>query len=305
MDVTAQAGIDIYGTVLRYAEVARRGTRYTLRRLGSCEFDFDIVETVLQGSSPDHVETLSDALIDVFEGSLATRLQVVIHPPHCYSFFSPLPVDMPTDNGRQRLLRDATLLTRSSNPESLRLTADPVYTETLAEGNTVEWFHVLALKEALQARFDRIFRLLPHSNHRMTLSMQAIANAVERLERQGPNGAPRKAPFTLALGWYPTHVEYTLCRHSHWYFSHFTDASSPNDSAYFGLALLNRIGLTPADIGHVFVYGEDVSDFTALEDIFEVDPEHLNPANLIDIDPNSMMAQFDADAYVPCLSVTL
>ena len=52
MDVRARAGIDIYGTVLRYAEVEQRGPRYRLLRLGSCDFDFDIAEAVLQGNPP-------------------------------------------------------------------------------------------------------------------------------------------------------------------------------------------------------------------------------------------------------------
>ena len=56
----------------------------------------------------------------------------------------------------------------------------------------------------------------------------AVATAVERIERRGGEGEGRKqAPFTLALGWYPTHVEFTLCRHTHWYFSHYSEAASP------------------------------------------------------------------------------
>jgi len=80
MDVRARAGIDIYGTVLRYAEVEQRGPRYQLLRLGSCDFDFDIAEAMLQASSPEHIEALTDALNDVFEGSIAARLHVTLHP---------------------------------------------------------------------------------------------------------------------------------------------------------------------------------------------------------------------------------
>ena len=116
MDVRARAGIDIYGTVLRYAEVEQRGPRYQLLRLGSCDFDFDIAEAMLQASPPEHIEALTDALNDVFEGSVASRLHVTLHPPTCYSFFTALPVEAPVEERKKRLLRDAALLTRSALP---------------------------------------------------------------------------------------------------------------------------------------------------------------------------------------------
>ena len=308
MDVRARAGIDIYGTVLRYAEVEQRGPQYQLLRLGSCDFDFDIAEAVLQGSPPEHLEALTEALNDVFEGSVATRLHVTLHPPTCYSFFTALPVEVAKEQRKKRLLREAALLTRSSSPQPLRLTADPVYTETMDDGEAVEWFHVLALNERLHARFDRICRMLPPSRHRMTLSMHAVAKAVERIERRGGEGEGRQqAPFTLALGWYPTHVEFTLCRHTHWYFSHYTEAAPPADCTYFALALTGRLGLEQSAIGRIFVYGgfKKADDFADLAEVFPAVPEPLNPMQLIDLDPDSMAASFDHAAYAPCLGVAL
>lgn len=306
MDVRARAGIDIYDKVLRYAEVEQRGPRYHLLRLGSCDFDFDVAEAVLNASNPEHVEALTDALNDVFEGSVATRLHVTLHPPTCFSFFTALPVEVAKEERKYRLLREAALLTRSGTPQPLRLTADPVYTETLNDREAVEWYHVLALNERLHARFDRICRMLPQSNHRMTLSMHAVANAVERIERRRGE-RPQDAPFSLALGWYPTHVEFTLCRHARWYFSHFSEASTPNDCAYFALALARRLGINQDAVGRIFIYGgyRKTEVFAELADVFPADPEPLNPMDLIDLDADSMAASFDHTAYAPCLGVTL
>ncbi|MFQ5568119.1 MAG: hypothetical protein ACE5G0_00505 [Rhodothermales bacterium] len=306
MDVRARAGIDIYGKELRYAEVEQRGPRYRLLRLGSCDFDFDVAEAVLQGTNTEYLEALTDALNDVFEGSVAARLHVTLHPPTCYSFFTPIPVDMGKEARKTHLLREAALLTRSHAPQPLRLTADPVYTETVAEGVAVEWFHVLALNEQLHGRFDRICRMLPQSRHRMTLSMHAVANAIERIERRD-GGRRQDAPFTLALGWYPTHVEYTLCRHGRWYFSQYTDADAPDDCAYFALVLLDRLGLKPSSIGRIFTYGgyKDLDEFLQLGYVFPVAPESLNPLQLIDLDQGSMAAGFDHQVYAPCVGVAL
>ncbi len=307
MDVQARAGIDIYGTVLRYAEVEQHGERYRLLRLGSCDFDFDVAGAVLEAAGTEPLEALTDALTDVFEGSAATRLHVTLHPPHCYSFFTPLPADVAKDERKQRLLREASLLTRSRSPQPLRLTADPVFADTPEEGYHVEWYHVLALKERLHARFDRIFRMLPQAHYRMTLSMHAVANAIERLEQRGEHEAPRQAPFSLAIGWYPSHVEYTLCRHGRWYFSHFTDADVPDDCAYFALLLLNRLDLTPAAFDRLYLYGghQELDAFSSLRHVFGATPELLNPMQLIDLDEHSMAASEHLEAYAPCIGVAL
>ena len=46
METPARAGIDVYGSALRYVELERFGARYRLLRLGRCDFDFDIVVMV-------------------------------------------------------------------------------------------------------------------------------------------------------------------------------------------------------------------------------------------------------------------
>jgi len=138
--------------------------------------------------------------------------------------------------------------------------------------------------------------------------MHAVANAVERIERRGgEHERPQGAPFSLAVGWYPTHVEFTLCRHARWYFSHFTEAASPNDCVYFALALLSHLGIKQGAIGRLFVYGgyQRTSDLAELTNVFSAEPESLNPMQLIELDRHSMAASFDHEAYASCLGVTL
>ncbi len=302
--MSTRAGIDIYGKVLRYAEVEQRQERYHLLRLGRCDFDFDVAAALLEGAA-ERLEALTDALSDVFEGSTAARLYVSLHPPHCYSFFTPLPPEVSKEERKQRLLDEAALLTRSGAKEPLRLTADRLYADTLDEDERVEWYHVLAVQDGLHAGFDRVFRMLPQTHNRMMVSMHAVANAVERIEQQ--DEAPRQAPFSLAIGWYPTHVEYTLCHQGRWYFDHFTDADDPDDCAYFALLLLNRLDLSPAAVGRVFLYGgyQDLEAFASLGDVFTVAPEPLDPRRLIELDEQSMAADEHLDAYAPCIGVAL
>lgn len=308
MDGHARAGIDIYGKTLRYAELEQRGSQYHLLRLGSLDFDFDVTDAILDATAQTSLETLTDALTEVFEGSTATRLYVAVHPPACYSFFTPLPKNLESEERKNRLLSEAALLTRSASPQPLRLTADPVFTETLEEENRdVEWFHVLALKERLHTRFDRVFRMLPQTHYRMTLSMHAVAKAMAWLQRRRDEAGQTDAPFTLAVGWYPTHVEYTVCRGGHWYFSQFTEAEEPANSAYFALLLLDRLHLQTTSVRQVYLYGgyRDLADFALLHDAFSTPPALLDPTQHLDLHENHIAGSFSHDAYAPCIGVAL
>ena len=308
MDGHARAGIDIYGKALRYAEIEQQGSQYHLLRLGSLDFDFDVTDAILDATAQTSLETLTDALTDVFEGSAASRLYVAVHPPACYSFFTPLPKNLESEERKNRLLSEAALLTRSASPQPLRLTADPVFTETLEEDNRdIEWFHVLALKERLHTRFDRVFRMMPQAHYRMTLSMHAVAKAMAWVERRTEATEPTDAPFTLAIGWYPTHVEYTLCRDDHWYFSHYTEAEEPANSVYFALLLLDRLHLKTTSVRQVYLYGghRDLDDFMLLRDVFPTAPALLEPTQHIDLHERHIAGSFSRDAYAPCIGVAL
>lgn len=304
MEAHARAGIDIYGSALRYAEVEQYGARYRLLRLGSCDFDFDVTEAVLRTEHPQHLATVSEALADVFSGSVADSYQVTLHPPGCYSFFTPLPAGITDAARRVRLQQEAALLAGVETP--LRLTADALYAEPVDEEEVVDWVHVLAVPERIHTRFDRVLRHLPQPRHRLMVSMQAAATAMGRLLRHTEEN-DADAPYALAIGWYPTHVEYALCRDHRWHFSHFAETGPSADVIYYAAALLRRLHLRPSDVGQVFVYGTDLRTDARpiLEALFSHPPRRLNPLAVLDLDPDSLNADFDIEAYVPCLGAAL
>ncbi len=303
MESNARAGIDLFGTALRYAEVEQYNGRYRLLRLGSCDFDFDVGRDALRTGEAHHLDTLADALRDVFEGTVATEMHVALHPPECHAFFVPFDAEAPEPVRLKRMRQEASLLLDTT--ETLRLTTDVLRTETLPDGQRVEWYHVLALGEPVHARFDRIFEALPFSEYRLQLSVQGVANAINFVERRTEEQA--EAPFTLGVGWYGTHAEFTLCRKGQWHFGHYAEAGSPADCAYFAVAFLDRFRLRPADVGRVFLYGgqADPADFALLQNVFKTKPEPFNPMQVVDLDPNSLAANFDAESYVPCIGVAL
>lgn len=310
MEALARAGIDITGNVLRYAEVEQSGREFRLLRLGSCDFDFDVAEALWQPEAHPHLPTVSEALADVFAGSGAVRYQLTVHPPGCYSFFTPLPSGISETTRKVRIQQEASLLAGVETP--LRLMADPAYSDAAEGAERVDWVHVLAVPEHVYTRFEEVLRVLVEQPHprltprpRLMASMQAAAAAMEHLLHRALPGPD--APFALAVGWYPTHVEYTLCRGAQWYYSHFTVAGTPADAVYYGVALLQRLHLRPSQVGRVYLYGITPPAETApiLERVFSRPAERLNPLAVVDLDADSLTEDFDAVAYVPCMGAAL
>lgn len=309
MNAQARAGIEIQGGILRYAEVEQYGTRYRLLRLGSCDFEFDLADELLKGAHSDHLGVIREAIEDVFAGTVAGDLRVAVHPPNGYAFFTPLPTGMSQAQRQERLENEAGLLTLPDTGRSApcRLTADAAYTEAIGDGAYVDWFHVLAVEERVYQRFDNILRVLPRLSYRFMHSMQGAALALHRLGQRGTLIYDADAPFTLLIGWYPSHIEYTLCYQHEWYFSHYNAAAPPDDTAYFAMALLQQLKLLPNVVGEIYLYGEDLDlgGFGVLQKLFKVEPVLLNPIPVVDMDPSSLAASFPVESYVPCLGVAL
>ena len=307
MGAYVQAGVDIYDSTLRYAEVERNGSDYRLLKLGSCEFDFNMAEALASGAQPMYLDTLAEALNDVFGESQASDLHVIFHPSNCYSFFTPLYVDMTEEERKRRLQDEATLLTSETGPMPLHLTADVVHTETLDNGRVVEWFHVLGIQEQVHSQLDRILRGLPPSSYRFNLSTRGTANAIENLARRDNVEHSLESPYSLAIGFYKTHIEYVICRRFRWFFSHHAASSSPADSVYFALALLRRLNLERSAVGQLYIYGEEIEAeiFSILQDVFSLTAEVLNPIDVVALDRKSPGMHFSAEAYVPCIGIAM
>ncbi len=307
MGAFVRAGVDLYESTLRYAEVERNGSDFKLLKLGSCEFDFNMAQSLGEGAQPAHLETLSEALNDVFSESIATELHVVFHPSNCFSFFTPLFVDLTEEERKWRLQEEATLLTTSTPPLPLHLTADVVRTETLENGRVVEWFHVLGLDERIHGQLNNILSSLPHTHYRFNLSTRGTANAIETMAQKEHMIASEESPYSLAIGYYKTHIEYVLCQNFRWFFSHYTDTSTPTDSVYFALSLLRRLNIERAAVGQLLIYGEDIDAevFSVLQEIFKKTPEVLNPMELVSLDRKGPGMHFTAEAYAPCIGIAM
>ena len=304
MEAHVRAGIDIYGRVLRYAEVEQYGSRYRLLRLGTCDFDFDLVDDVLTSTSAEHVETVSGALRDIFSGSIAASLHVTLHPPACYSFFTPLPANSDSSERKIRLQQEAALLAGTEQP--LHITADAVRSQVLKDGGRVDWVHVLAVGDRIHQRIRALIEPLPHARRRNMVSMHSAATSIAKMQRSGGEmDADRR--YSIAVGTYSDHLEYTLSYDQQWFFSKYTGSVPYEDASYFAVSLLHGFGLTLRNVDRLFIYGNDAdpAHFSELRSVAGIEIRRLDPFTFLDLDSGTLSPDFDAESYVGCVGVTL
>ena len=304
---SVRSSIELCGSVLRYAELERHGLQYRLLRLGDRTFDFDLVDAVCHATNTAHWTELRDALRSVFAESSASRHVVTLHPAAAHSFFSAVPADVKGPERAEQLRREAAVLMQANAPRPLRLTADAVYNESRDTG-TVEWLHVLALEEDVQERIDRLVEAVPQAGYRLMLSTHAVAATVGHVERREGSTA-RRGPYTLAVGWYPAHVEYVLCRDGYWQFGRHEETSDPADCAYSAAALLQHLQVAPEEVGRLLTYGEgeaaEDDPFAPLATTLHLRAEPLRPSHLVRTEASTLELSVDATPFTPCVGAAL
>lgn len=310
----ARAGIEIYGRVMRYAEIelsprGANGEAPTRRlvRLGACDFDFDVADALLTLVGPTHLDTITTAVREIFEGSKAPVLRAVVHPWNSTSFFSPLPAGMPPSERFEQLRQEAAMLSDASVARPVRVKATPVRIEMQPDGRETHWHHVLRLPDGIHARVEHVARDFSAAAeegarpHEFVDATGAAAAVVAHLVR-GRDGDS----FALALGVYGDRMEYALCQGSTWHFGHHAEAGALEDGAYFGAALLDQLGVSPSSVDRLFLYGDDVDSeaVSGVEDLIGIDAEALNPLGVFR-DVRSGTDPYALSAYAPVIGALL
>lgn len=278
-----RASVEIYGRIMRYAEAKRGGgAPPQLVRLGACDFDFDVAETVLGLAGTTHLQTVGTALQEIFDGSEAAKLVVTVHPWNCTSFFSPLPEGMAPAARFEQLRQEAAMLSDASVARPVRVKATPVRIERLPNGRRAHWHHVLRLSDSVHARLDHIAKRSTATElvdwpHEFTDTMAAAAAVVARRPEMEESEA-----LALAVGLYGDRAEYVLSRGSSWQFGHYAETGALGDGPYFVAALLDRLGATPSDVEHLYLYGDHIEagSLQGVEHLLDRSVQALNPLDI-------------------------
>jgi hypothetical protein len=303
------AAVSLAGRALRYAEVERAGRRRGLRRLGTCDFDFAVDEAVLGLSGPSYLETVSEALREVFHDTAARTLLVAVHPPTLPGFFSPLPEALGAPQRYEQLRQEAALLADVSMTQPVRIRAVPVRTEALTVAGhraPYRWHHVLHVPEAVHARLTLLAKALGAGTYDLVDSTHAAAAVAAALDAPAATAIDPARPVTLVLGAYAGHVELAAVRDGQWVHGHHGPSGAPEDAAYFAAAFLGCIGVAPAEVGRFRLYGEgaDPARYGLLAELLDAEPALLDPLAAYGRTPPGVPLAVLA-AYVPCLGATL
>ena len=146
------------------------------------------------------------------------------------------------------------------------------------------WVHVLAVSETVNERMREMVGTLPMKRFDWVVSSEAASRVMSRIERTGGSAREALRPYTLAVGEYSTHTEFSLSRNREWYHAHYAEeAHSPDNRAYFAVGFLNRVGVPLDAVGRLFVYGHDVdrSAYEPFVSIFGRSPELLDPFQIV------------------------
>lgn len=309
-----RAGIELYGRVMRYAEVdlgprkdlAQARTAPRLLRLGACDFDFDVAEALLDLSGPTHLDTVATAVREIFDGSRAEALRVAVHPWRATSFFSPLPEGTTPAGSLEQLKQEAAMLSDAA-VRSVRVRATPVRIETMPDGRRSHWHHVLRLPESVHARFAHVAKPLEAAAGREAAYefVDTTAAAAAVMARPHPDDEEDE-PFALALGAYDDRTEFALCRGTTWYHGHYADAAARTDGAYFCAALLDRLGVAPQRVRRLYLYGDAAEPDmgTIVSEFLGREAEPLNPLRTFNLAPPDA-DPFALAAYAPAVGALL
>jgi hypothetical protein len=311
MDRTdSRAGIEVYGRVIRYAEVAGVAEGAPrLVRLGACDFDFDVAEALFSLSGSVHLDTVATALREIFAETPLAPLAVAVHPWRATSFFSPLPRGMTPAERFEQLRQEAAMLSDASVSRPVRVRATPVRIQTLENGREVHWHHVLRLPDTVHARFAHVVSgpsaaddVPPRDAHGFVDTTAAAAAVAGRITAVGDDEEP---PLSLAVGLFDGRFELALCRGATWYFGYGGEAEA-HEVAYYAGALLGRIGVEIDAVERLFVYGENASADAVADtaSVLECDAEPLNPLGVFG-PVRSGADPFALSAYAPVIGALL
>jgi hypothetical protein len=303
MSESVSAAINIQGSTLRYAEVKRLDQGHRLLRVGQTDFPFDLARALLhEDGDAQQTGEVTRALAEVFEGTDARELRVSVHPPDAYSFFTPISSDVPVRDRQRQLIQQASLVTGARSADELHLASQTVRTTQDSDGEPFMWVHVLAVPDVVDERMEEMVGTLPMKRFDWVVSSEAAARVTSRIERTGGSAQEALRPYTLAVGQYPTHTEYSLSRNREWYHAHYAEeARSPDNRAYFAVGFLNRVDVPLDAVGRLFVYGPgvDVADYGPFVTIFDRAPEVLDPFRIVQ--SREEASSLDACAYAACI----
>lgn len=303
MEAYLKAGVFLHDDVVRYTEITVDDAgRAGLKRLGSCRFDFSVVSALTDGN-PELVETLREALTDVFEGSAITEVCIALDPSICYTFHTAVEGDATEESMRRQLLAEIALV---SDPETpLHVSSGAIGSTPGSGGGVVSNLQVLAFPDSVRANLDIVLADIP-GTRQFYSSVQGAGNLLKELLRGNATDAVvDPEAFDIAVGQYETYAEYSVCRSGQLLHVQHVQTTGDEEILYYAANLLRTLGAGEASVNRVYLYGEGLTDESrhAFARVLG-DTQLLDPLSVVPASGNPRGA-FDGRSFVQCVGVAL
>jgi len=306
MGMEKKASIEFTRQLMRYAEVSKNGSdQSSLKRLGTCEFDFDLVRALSGATGLGQLRAISDSLQDVFSNSSADILEIVLNPSVCDAFFTLAPADLSPEQVKDQILFESDLLKSDVGLDWGEVRYEPVRTQTL-EGQKLNWYHVIRVSSHVIARLESLLIHLPIPDYSLTTSYRGVGALIENslIHRQPEDSL---AGIIVALGCFKEHIEFSVVNKDKWVFGHSKPSRTSHDSSYFLASVLKMLNLTPKEVGNIYVYGDEEAHINTsnYEQVFRYTPSMIDPFAAFNPAPTTSNSDFISEHYAACLGAAL
>lgn len=298
------AGLELSGRVLRYTEIEQTGPSVRLLRLGNCDFEFDAEADLFSSESPSRLETLSEALADVFENTTSTVFRFAVPPAHLTSFTSFVPAESDSTVRSDLIAAEAVVLgvpmggdLFPSPGASVRQHGRRMH---VAQAPRIIRDRALQLSDGIPAPDDGK-GAARHARHVDLLPSSSAARHLY-VNLNGESGGP-----DLLLGCYPRATEYTVMRRGEAALEWTDDMEHPVDRLYFCLDALDRISVPVPKVASVLLYGPDAEDdlLDALRSVFGARVRRLDPCAAVNVSPEQFAPDFRFESFAACIGAAL
>jgi len=292
------AGVEFVGNLMRYAEVEYDGTSHKLLRLGNCEFEFNASDVVYSGGFPQRIETIQDALKDVFQDTISSSFRFALPSSSLTRFESLVPTDAPEQTAKAQIGFETHLMSGGEAE------GDVFPGEPYQKFNPlVSGYAVHHLSQQISERLKELCEIFPDQTKSHLPSPNSSVRTFRKLLELGkvPTGN------ALLIGCYPEHTDYIALSGGIPIKLISRNTPTEADRVYFGHEAIQRLPDSSFLNTAVYVYGhtsmQPVLDLLALD--FQDAVSVLNPGPIVELDESRFEKDFPIQAFVPCLGAAI
>lgn len=300
MTIRSTAGVEFLGSVMRYSEIERIGASYRLLRLGNCDFEFDAGARLYGSEDGGYLDTIKDALADVFSGVTSCAFHFVLPSSVTTSFQTVLPDSIGEQDRRRQLAFETRLMTGGASGGEI-FSSDSRTPETVVDG--LSGVQVTHLPEPIASRLRGVADVFEGQPVELVPRQSAVAQAAWVYARK----CGEEVGSRLLVGAYADFTEYQILVDDRQVRTGRNPVHVAPDRLYYALRSMDLAGLKTAEVMSILLYGDrvDAPFVDLMQRTFGSRAEVFNPGPIVDLDENRVDPGFAIEGFVPCLGAAL